>query len=418
MAKSDQKRAQAPFVVEGPKPLTYAFFLFIARLLMKLLYRIRFDRDPQLKAPGPYFIVGNHISYLDPIICALAIPQQKIRFVSGQEIARTRFLRPLLRRFGIIEIMPFRVNFSTTKEIIASIAQGHSVGLYPETQRSMAGGLTPFGLATAKLIKHLKVPVAAAICHGAYLGWPRWAPRLRPGKMEVRTQLLITAQEATSLSLDEIQGRLVQMVDTDDYTWQTRRKRPARFFSRKRAERLSAVCHWCPVCDQPLIMRSERHKLFCSACQLRLRLDAAGFFSASPGSPAPFDHPLEFARWQRVRLMEALADGQTFVSACRLQFLENVGKEADPEKKERTGALTLSSQGLVFMDDQTEERLVLEIGDTPSLYCSPGLFANLLGKDWVWRAWPQEEGYVALLTDYSRQIWIRDNDFDRYLADS
>ncbi len=419
MAQSRQKKVKAQAAIEGPKPITYGFFLFLARILMKILYGIRFDRDKQLKATqGPYFIVGNHISYLDPIIAALAIPDQPIRFVSGQEIARSRFLRPLLKRVGIIEIQPFRVNFSTTKEIIGSIAHGHSVALYPETQRSMAGGLTPFGLATAKLIKHLKVSVAAVVCHGAYLGWPRWAPRLRPGKMEVSTHLLLTGQEAASLSIDDIQRRLVQMVDTDDYDWQTRRKRPARFISGRRAEKLSSVCHWCPVCDRPLVMRSEKHKLFCPACQLSLRVDAAGFFSASPGSPAPFDHPLEYARWQRLRLMEALEAGQSFMSDCRLEFLEHVGTGTGPDRPDRKGRLQLSKQGLSFFDDQEEGAWALELGDTPSLYCSPGLFANLQDKETVWRAWPQEEGYVALLTDYSRQVWVRDHDFDRYLTKS
>lgn len=320
---------------------------------MKILYRIRFDRDPRLKKEdGPYFIIGNHISYLDPIICALAMPRFRIRFVSGQEVARTPFLHPLLVRFGIIEIKPFRVNFSTTKEIIASLAHGHSVALYPETQRSMAGGLTPFGPATAKLIKHLKAPVAAVICHGAYLGWPRWARRPRPGKMEVESCLLLTADEAVTLTVDEIQARLVKAVDTDDYSWQTRRARPARYLSRKRAEKLSYVCHWCPSCDKPLIMKSEKHKLFCSSCPLSFRVDAAGFFSASPGSAAPFDHPLDFARWQRIRMMEAIDGGQSFVSPCRLQFLENVGKGPDPERPEREGRLVLSSEGLFFLGNR------------------------------------------------------------------
>ncbi len=399
--------------IEGPKPVFYGFSLFIGRLIFKALYGVRFERDPEVKAKtGPYFIVGNHISYVDPILCALAFPDQRIRFVSGQEVANIRLLRKLLRKFAIIEIMPFRVNFSTTKEIIGSIAAGHSVALYPETQRSMAGDLTPFGLATAKLIKHLKAPVAAALCQGAYLAWPRWAAKPRLGKVEVQTRLLLTAEEAASLPVEAIQRRLVDLVNTDDYSWQTKRKRPARYWSRRRAEKLSYVCHWCPSCDRPLIMRSEKNKLFCSSCLLKLRVDAAGFFSASPGSPAPFDHPLDFARWQRDRLAETLDQGMTFESPCRLQFLENVGRGPDPDSKDRQGRLLLSDEGLIFLDQEDSRKTVLEIGDTPSLYCSPGQFVNLLEGGWVWRAWPDEEGYVALLTDYSRRVWLKNNNFD------
>ncbi|HZK29131.1 MAG TPA: lysophospholipid acyltransferase family protein, partial [Clostridia bacterium] len=202
----------------GPKPFIYDLLLFLAWLLLKLLYGIQFVRDARIEeTDGPYFIIGNHTSYIDPAFCALAISNHRIRFVTGQEVANTKWLRPLFKHLGIIEIKPFHVNFSSTREIISSIADGHSVALYPETQRSMAGGLTPFGSATAKLIKHLKAPVAAVVCRGAYLGWPRWAKGLRPGKIVVETHLLFTRDEIASMSIDDIQRRLVHAVHVDDY---------------------------------------------------------------------------------------------------------------------------------------------------------------------------------------------------------
>lgn len=410
--KSDRQRFRAP------SPLVYGCVLLLVRFLFKLLYRVRYDRDPALAASkGPFFIVGNHVAYFDPVVCAAAMRRQRIRFVAGQEIANWKVLGALFRKLGIIEIRPFGVNFSTTKEIILSIANQYSVALYPETQRSIAGNLTPFGTATAKLIRHLKVPVAVVICRGGYLGWPRWASAPRPGKMEIKTRLLMTAEESATLSIDEIQGRLVKVLDIDDYAWQLERKRPARFYSRKPAEKLSFVCHWCPACDRPLVMRSEKRKLFCSACELSLRVDAAGFFSASPGSPAPFDHPLDLAGWQRKRMEEGLAAGQALESRCRMVFLENLGHVQDPEVAERSGKLTLTRDGLSFLDDRDLPPLRFEIETSPSLYCHPGHFVNLPHEGIVWRAFPQEEGYVALLTDYSRHVWTRDNRFDRYLSD-
>ena len=417
MARDEEKERNSRRMIQSPRPMTYGFFLLLVRFLFKLLYRVRYDRDPRLAASGgPYFIVGNHVAYFDPAGCAAALPDQRIRFVAGQEIANWKVLGPLFRKLGIIEIKPFRVNFSTTKEIILSIANHCSVALYPETQRSVAGNMTPFGLATAKLIKHLKAPVAAVICRGGYLGWPRWAKWPRPGKMEVKTRLLLTAEEAVSLPVDEIQGRLVSVLNVDDYSWQLERKRPARFCSRRRAEKLSYACHWCPSCDRPLVMRSEKRKLFCSVCELRLRVDAAGFFSASPGSPAPFDHPLEFAVWQRKRMEEKLGENDCFESRCRLTFLENIGQADDPQEHERFGNLVLSSKGLSFFDDRGGPPFSFEIETTPSLYCDPGHFVNLPDGEIIWRAYPQEEGFVALLTDYSRYVWSRDIRFDRFLS--
>ncbi len=417
MARGNRKEEVDHRAVRMPQPFVYGSFLFLVRLLFKLLYRVRYERDPALAATqGPFFIVGNHVAYFDPAVCAAAMPDQRIRFVAGQEIANWKFLGAIFKKMGIIEIRPFRVNFSTTKEIILSMANKCSVALYPETQRSMAGNITPFGPATAKLIRHLKAPVVAVICRGGYLGWPRWARCPRPGKMEVKTQLLLSAEEAAGLPLDQIQNRLVKVLDVDDYTWQLERRRPARFFSRKPAEKMSFVCHWCPACDRPLVMRSEKRKLFCSVCELSLRVDAAGFFSASPGSPAPFDHPLALSGWQRGRLEEAIHAGHSFESRCRMVFLENVGDPVDPEVKERSGRLILSGDGLSFFDDRDVPPIRFEIETTPSLYCDPGHFVNLPDGGIIWRAYPQEEGYVALLTDYSRYRWANDNQFGRCLT--
>lgn len=417
MDQRKEKPGKPP--IQAPRPFVYGSLLLLMRLLFKLLYRVSYDRDPRLdKSAGPFFIVGNHVAYFDPVICALALRGQPIRFVTGQEIANWKFLGSLFKKLGIIEIRPFRVNFSTTKEIILSIAHGCSVALYPETQRSVAGNLTPFGLATAKLIKHLKKPVATVISYGAYLGWPRWAARPRPGKMEVKTRLLLTAEEAASLPVEEIQRRLVQSLNVDDYSWQMKRKRPARFLSGKRAEKLSYACHWCPACDRPLTLRSKKRKLFCPHCHLSLRLDAAGFFSASPGSPAPFDHPLELAVWQRGRTEQVLREDRTFETSCRLDFLENVGEGEDPVNRERKGRLILSATGLSFIPDGGGAPIRFEIESTPSLYCHPGRFVNLPDGEIIWRAYPEEEGFVALLTDYCRSVWSENNQFEHYLAEA
>ncbi len=416
MARKHQgDRGRAPGI-KGPSPLVYGLALTLDRFLLKLLYRVRYRKDPKLASgEEPYFIIGNHVAFIDPLICAAALPDQRIRFVTGQEIAGWRLLRGLLRKLGIIEIQPFRVNFSTTKEIIQSIANRCSVALYPETQRSVAGDLTPFGTATAKLVKHLKVPVVGVICRGGYLSWPRWARKPRLGKLEVETRLLLTAQEAESLSVDEIHGRLVEAVAVDDYAWQRGRSKPARFHSGRRAEKMSYVCHWCPVCDRPLVMRSQGRKLFCSLCELSLRVDATGFFSASPGSPAPFDDPLALAGWQRQRLTRSLEAGDRLESSCRLVFWENLGQGPDPDPGERVGRLVLCAEGLAFIDEDERPALHFEIETTPSLYCDLGRYVNLPDGEIIWRAYPEEEGYVALLTDYCRQVWTRDNHFERYL---
>ncbi len=409
------KKSSEQSAVRAPKRFIYRLYLAIAWVLTKLLYRVRYLRDPQIaKEGGPYFIVGNHVSFLDPIFCLLALNKLCIRFVAGIEVTSGKLLKKLLAPLAMIPIKPFRVSYATTREIIASIRSGLSVALYPETQRSIAGDLTPFGLSTAKLIKHLRVPVVSVFARGGYLGWPRWAKIFRPGHIEMETRLLLTQEEASTLSLEEIQDRLERAIATEDYDWQMRRRRPVRFFSMKPAQGLARICHWCPACDRPLSMESGGRVLSCRHCGQAFRIDLTGFFSADHGSRAYFDHPLQFVKWQRLRLERALAEGDIISDPCRIEFHENLSDDGvEPEKTIRHGTCAPVQDGLLFTDDDDHSEIFFPLGETPALYTSIGVFADVCSDGTVWRLYPESEGFTSVMTDYARAIWENSNRFER-----
>lgn len=393
--------------VRAPKRFIYRLYCSIAWILTKLLFRVRYVRDPRItREGGPYFVVGNHVSYLDPIFCLLALDKLSIRFVAGIEVTSGRLLKKLLAPLAMIPIKPFRVSYSTTREIIASIRSGLSVALYPETQRSIAGDLTPFGLSTAKLIRHLRVPVVSVLARGGYLGWPRWAKMFRPGHVELETRLLFTAEETAELSLDDIQDRLTKAITTEDYDWQLRRRRPVRYFSMKPAQGLARICHWCPACDRPLSMESGKHRLSCRHCGQAFRLDLTGFFTAAHGSRPYFDHPLEFAKWQSHRLERALEEGEVLSNPCRIEFHEHLIEDGVmPEKTIRQGVCKLVRDGILFTDEHEHGEIFFPLGETPALYTSIGLFADVSSDGMVWRLYPESEGFTSMMTDFARIVW-------------
>ena len=88
------KKSSEQSAVRAPKRFIYRLYLAIAWVLTKLLYRVRYLRDPQIaKEGGPYFIVGNHVSFLDPIFCLLALNKLCIRFVAGIEVTSGKLLK-------------------------------------------------------------------------------------------------------------------------------------------------------------------------------------------------------------------------------------------------------------------------------------------------------------------------------------
>ncbi len=411
-----------------PIPFFYGLYRRIMKILFRLLFRIQFHRDPALETiDGPLFVIANHVSYADPIFAMLALPKHRLRFVAGEEITQMRGFRTLARPMRLIKIKPFHINLKTTISVIESVRAGVSVALYPEAQRSVAGDMTPFGLSTAKLIKHLGVPTAAVISHGAYLSWPRWRPIFRPGKVEVETRLLLSAEEAKTLTLDEIQKRLTTSLQIDDYTWQTNNRRPYHYFSFKRARGLQAICHWCPSCDQPFAMKAKKNILYCSFCGQAFEVRPDGFFTATPGSKPCFDHPLEFVRWQRKRTLDALIAGGELKSRVTLNFHSSIrsASSADPERPTRQGSMVLRHGSLTFYEEDDslpqdellrdeappayEKKIAFHLGEMPALYCSFPQFADLRSDRHVWRVFPEDEGFVASLAEMCRAIWLRNN---------
>lgn len=400
--------------VRAPQRFVYRLYLAITWFFMKLLYRVRFIRDRQIvKENGPYFVVGNHVSFLDPILGLLALNKLLVRFVAGMEVTGGKLLKRLLAPLAMIPIKPFRISYSTTREIIASVKSGLSVALYPETQRSIAGDLTPFSQSTAKLIRHLGVPVVSVFIRGGYLGWPRWAKMFRPGHIEVETRLLITREEAGALSLENIQDRLIEAIATEDYDWQMRRKRPVRFLSIKPARGLARICHWCPACDRPLSMKSEKRTLVCQHCGQTFRIDSTGFFRASPGSHPYFDHPLQFAIWQRLRLERAIGEGDVISNRCRIEFNESLANDgAQPDNTTRHGICRFVEEGLLFKDEHDQSEILFPFGEEPSLYTSLGVFADVSSDGFVWRLYPESEGFTSIMADYARITWKNRNSFE------
>ncbi len=354
-ASLTQKKKTTKYRNLYPVPFFYGLYRRIMKVFFRLLFCIQFHRDPALETiDEPLFVIANHVSYADPIFAMLALPKHRLRFVAGEEITQMRGLRVFARPMRLIKIKPFRINLKTTISVIKSVRAGVSVALYPEAQRSVAGDMTPFGLSTAKLIQHLGVPTAAVISHGAYLSWPRWRPIFRPGKVEVETRLLLSAEEAKTLPLDEIQDRLITALKLDDYTWQSENRRAHSYFSFKRARGLQTICHWCPSCDQPFVMATKKKTLYCTLCGQAFEVRPDGFFTATPGSKPYFDHPLEYVRWQRKRTLDALIAGDVLKSRVTLNFHSSIRStsSADPERPRRHGTMVMRHDSLTFFEDE------------------------------------------------------------------
>lgn len=268
---------------QEPNRKIFRFLRIISWPLSKLLFRYKRFTDPGIAdVEGPLLIIANHTNFLDPIFVALALPNLTMNFVAGSVLMKNRHARKLMSALQVIPKLQFVTDTKALRSMLEIIKQDGRLALFPEARRSLDGGAEPFDVSTAKLVKRYRLNVVNVRTDGAYLAWPRWSKRfLAPGPVESRANLLLTREDTDRYTAEEIANILIRSLDGNDFSWQERRKRPARYLNRKRALGLHQLLHRCPLCLSDLAMTSTKKTLSCRACEYTVRLKSDMLFYPS-----------------------------------------------------------------------------------------------------------------------------------------
>ena len=157
----------------------------IAWLIMRLVFRLRVAGRGVLPPRGGYIVVANHVSDLDPLALAAALPYRHMRKVFWGGDAAYLFWIPLsgafwraLHVFPVDERKPAEVLARAT----AILAAGSSLIWFPEGWRSPTGELQHFLPGIGKIVIESGRPVVPAHIRGTFDALPRgrWWPRRCP----------------------------------------------------------------------------------------------------------------------------------------------------------------------------------------------------------------------------------------------
>jgi len=351
---------------QPPLAWLYRLLVSLAWLIYHLLFDLRIRRDPRLKnIEGPLIVLGNHPSYLDPPLMALALWPRRLHFLTTSFFFRYPLVRWVLQRVQAIPKIQFRTDMQATKQIFSVIRAGGAVAIYPEGQRSLDGSRCPIDSSIAKMVKKTACPVAAVRTRGAYLVWPRWSQSgIRLGRIEVTAHLLLDSDEIAILSVAEIQTIIEKALSFNDYGWQHRRRKP--YWSLAPAAGVHNLCHQCPACGKILAMTSSRHRLTCRFCGNEAIMDRYGFFSADLRNlsrdhrPKIKPDPHRWHQWQLQEIRKKMNETTFF-----LEFpgeAELLGPDGDFTSIGRC-LIKMTSEGISFLSDRSpgEDRPALQI---------------------------------------------------------
>ena len=240
----------------------------------------------------PFLVLATHHAFMDFYVTPLCLFPHRANYVSELEGFEHYGEWPY-RQIGCLGTRKFVNDLALVRNIRRCMDRSGILVLYPEARYANVGTSSPLPPSTAKLIRHLKVPVVTINMKGNYLQSPIWNLKKRKGvRLEADVQQLLTAEEAGALSLEEIQQKVENALAYDEYAWQARQGMV--IDAPWRAEGLEHPLYQCASCGAEFHMASKGTELFCTACGARWRMDELGGLEGPRFSRVP-----DWYEWER-----------------------------------------------------------------------------------------------------------------------
>ena len=163
----------------------YEFFRPVAKGI-SVVVRPKIEGRENIPRQGPFFLIANHQSVLDPILIQANCPRIVHSFTKSTQFSSGAVARWLLPRINAIPTRRYRVDPQVVRTALRLLEEGEAVCIYPEGERSWDGLLQPLRRGTVRLI--LKAGVAVVPCgvSGSFQAWPRWSRRPRRSPIHLR----------------------------------------------------------------------------------------------------------------------------------------------------------------------------------------------------------------------------------------
>lgn len=269
----------------------------------------------------PALIFQNHASMVDfANVVTSMFPHLPCWVVSIEEFVGREWI---FRNIGCFPKRKFTNDMVLIKNIVDIInRKKRSVVIYPETRFSICGVTEDIGEALGKLVKLCKCRVIVSNQKGNFLHSPQWNKHpYRKVRVINDCYEVVTKEEAKTLSADEIQKRIEEYMQYDEYKWQSENR--IRITSKERATNIHKVLYKCPICGCEGNMDSHGTIIECKECGAKWELNEYGELE-SETSEVKFKLPSDWYRWEKEEAYKEVNEGRYhFEDDVRIEDLVN-----------------------------------------------------------------------------------------------
>ncbi|MBR4940991.1 MAG: 1-acyl-sn-glycerol-3-phosphate acyltransferase [Clostridia bacterium] len=242
-------------------------------------FKLNFHRHIPQKIEGPFIVMSNHNTDLDPILVCTCF-RQHMYAVASEHIFRRGFVTKLLK-FFLDPIARAKGTTATTTviEMLRRLKKGQNILLFAEGNKSYNGLTNPILSSTGKLVKKSKCSLVTFRLTGGYFTSPRWAKKTsRRGRMDGRVVHVYSPEELAKMTAEEVNAAIVSDIFEDAYADQETAR--IRYRSDRRAEGIETALFMCPNCGKLGTLKSSGNEFSCS-CGLHGEYDEYGYISGN-----------------------------------------------------------------------------------------------------------------------------------------
>ncbi|MFI3252692.1 MAG: lysophospholipid acyltransferase family protein [bacterium] len=244
---------------------TAAYFVIrsIVRIVSKFKYNFKYE---QCKEKGPFLILGNHSIAHDPLLYS-ALFKKKVYFLTADELLRMGFFSKLVQFF--IAPIPKTKSLSDTssvKTMLRIAKQKQNICIFPEGATTYCGNQSEIDPSIAKLAKKINHPIALVNLEGGFQSYPKFAKKVRKGKMKAYVKRIITPEEMSLMSVDELYAVIKE-------TLKVPLVQDAKYRYKRKAEFLETTIYYCSHCDSFDTTTSHKNTFSCTKCGVSYEVD-------------------------------------------------------------------------------------------------------------------------------------------------
>lgn len=271
-----------------------------------LIHRTKIKKIGMKGVKPPYLLLGNHNAFYDFSIAFASIFPHGANFIAVLEAFVGK--EKILRNLGVMCKRKFTNDTIIVKNVFYAIKKKRIVGIYPEARYSLCGTTAVLPSSLGKMCKMLKVPVVTLICNGHHINQPSWNNKhnRKVKHTTAELKLLFTKEQLESASVDEINQKIVEAFQYDDFKWQ--KENNIKVKCNDRAEGLHRVLYQCPVCKTEFEMDSKGTKLMCKHCNATWEMTELGELKREGGEDI-FTHIPDWYEWERSNVKKEIENG-------------------------------------------------------------------------------------------------------------